>query len=137
MNSDEEELQSAIEKGVWPEGEGPGALAYREVFRVLKKPAEAPLPAGFAERVAHKIIRRQKQIERRDYFWYMLGVVLHGVAAAGTMRYTGFRLDLGFLNALVDYKGLGVFAVVLIVFLNWLDGRFIRTGLGHGGDNRQ
>lgn len=130
MNQQEEELQNAIENGETPEAEGPDARAYRALFGVLKTPGPTPLPADFADRVARRIIHRQKQMERRDYLWYALGVLLLGVAGGATILYTGFRFDFDFLSPIANYKGLGMFAIVFIVFLNWVDERFVRSGLG-------
>jgi len=130
MNADEEALQDAVEKDTLGDAGGLDARAYREVFRVLKAPAEAPLPAGFAERVAQKIVsRRQKEREWRDYLWYAIGVLLLAGAALGTVRYAGVRLDLQFMDTLVDYKAPLLFGVALIIVFNWLDQRLVKRWL--------
>lgn len=43
-----------------------------------------------------------------------------------TFLFLKFRLDFGFLNGMADYKGLALFGLVFIVFLNWLDKKLVR-----------
>lgn len=131
MNPYEEELQNNIERGHHGDGEEMDAKVYRQVFDALKKDPGYSLPPRFAEKVIAKIAARQKKEQLRDYFWFAAGLFLFLVAAVVTLVVTGFRLDFGFLQTMADYKGLALFGLLFVVFLNWLDKRLVRQKLMH------
>lgn len=126
MNQYEEELQKSIEEGQTPDGEGLDVRAYREVFRALKKDPGYELPAGFANRVVGLVMEKRKSVLSKDYFWFGAGIFFMTISFLAAIFFTGFRLDLGFLNVMADYKGLVIFAIFFIVFLNWLDKRLVK-----------
>lgn len=127
MNPYEEELQKGLERGQSPKGDELDVRAYTEVFRVLEKDPGYELSSQFAEHVVSTLAsRRQKSDDARDYFWFAAGIFVLALTALGTILFTGFRFDFGFLNAMADYKGLAVFAIVFILFLNWLDKRLLK-----------
>lgn len=128
MNLYEEELQNNIERGL-PAGDELDSKAYREVFRALEKDPGHALQSRFAENVVARIVARQKKEQSRDYLLFFSGLFVLLVAAVATIIVTGFRLDFGFLRSMADYKGLAVFGVLFIGFLNWLDKRLIREKL--------
>lgn len=130
MNAYEENLQNNIEHGV-SGGDDLDSKAYGEVFRALKEDPGYVLPSRFAEGVVARIVAKQKREQSRDYFWFFSGLFVLLVAAVATIVVTGFKLDFGFLKSMADYKGLAVFAVIFIVFLNWLDKRLVREKLMH------
>lgn len=130
MNLYEEELQNNIERGL-PGGDELDSKAYREVFRVLKKDPGHAVQSRFAENVIARIVAREKKEQSRDYLLFFSGLFVLLVAAGATIVVTGFRLDFGFLRSMADYKGLAVFGVLFIGFLNWLDKRLIREKLMH------
>ena len=131
MNAYEEELQNSIEKGQKPHVENMDMKAYEEVFRVLKKDPEYVLPPRFAERIVARIIADRESRNSTDYFWFGAGIFLLLSVSIATIILTGFRLNFGFLRVMSDYKGLAVFGVVFVLFLNWLDKRLIRGRIAH------
>lgn len=131
MNPYEEDLQNNIERGVFGAGDDLDSKAYRGIFHALKKDPGDVLPSRFAEGVVARIVARQKREQARDYFWFFSGLFVLLISAAATIVLTGFKLDFGFLKPMADHKGLAVFAVIFIVFLNWLDRRLVRAKLMH------
>lgn len=130
MNSREEELQKKLEKGQLPHGNGLDVKAYQEVFRALKKDPGYPLSPNFAERVVARAFSRQQNTVLKDYLWFGAGMFFMALAFAATVLYTNFRFDFGFLNVMADYKGLVIFGIVFIIFLNWLDKRLVHARQG-------
>jgi hypothetical protein len=126
MSPSEEELQAKIERGEIPAGKEIDVKAYQSIFRALKKDPGYDLGADFASRVALKIQRRQQSQLSKDYFWFGAGLFFLAIAFLATVLFTGFRLDFGFLNVMSDYKGLAIFGIAFIIFLNWLDKRLIK-----------
>ena len=126
MNVSEEEIQKSLERGEVPKGDDADVRAYREVFRVLKKDPGYPLSDSFAASVVAMAKRSRQARDSRDYFWFAAGIFVLAIAALVTILYTGFRFDFGFLKAMSDYKGLAVFGLVFVIFLNWLDKRLVR-----------
>jgi len=131
MNAHEEELQNSVEKGQKPHVENIDMKAYEEVFRVLKKDPGYELPPRFAERIVARIVADRESRNSADYFWFGAGLFfLLGVSIA-TIILIGFRFDFGFLGVMSDYKGLAVFGVLFVLFLNWLDKRLVRGRMAH------
>jgi hypothetical protein len=126
MNRLEEEMQEKLEQGKTPAGDGLDVKAYQAVFQALKKDPDYSLRPDFAERVAARVMRSQKGGFSKDYLWFGAGIFFLIIALIGTILYTGFRFDLGFLKVMSDYKGLAVFGIAFIVFLNWLDKKLVK-----------
>lgn len=126
MNADEERVQKDIESGRTPNGDGLEVKSYQEVFRALSKEPDYHVSPGFAEKVVARITAKQQANQSRDYWWFGAGIFFLVLAAIATVMFVGFTPDFGFLTVMSDYKGLAVFGVVFIVFLNWLDKRLIR-----------
>ena len=114
MNANEEEIQKSLERGEMPNGDELDVRAYRQIFR------------DFAARIITRVKLRQQKRDSRDYFWFVAGLVFLAVASLTTILFSGLRFDLGFLKAMSDYKGLAVFGVAVVAFLNWLDKRLVR-----------
>jgi len=127
MNLFEEELQRRLENGQNPKDDGLDAKAYQEVFRILGKDPGYELSARFAETVVGKVLNKPQTRLANDYFWFGAGIFFLAVAFLGTVMFTGFRLDFGFLNVMADYWGLAVFGMVFIGFLNWLDKKLLKS----------
>jgi hypothetical protein len=130
MKIDDKELQMRIERGELLPDDGPDAKAYHEVFRSLKKEPEYRLPANFAETVANRLTQSQADLSK-DYFWFGAGIFFLLMTCLATVLFTGFTFDLGFLNSMSQYSGLFGFAFAFIVFLNWLDKKFIKNRETH------
>lgn len=126
MKTYEDELQGSIERGETPAGKEIDVKAYQKVFHALKKDPGYELPADFASRVALLVQSRQQGQLSKDYFWFGAGIFFLAIAFLATVLFTGFKLDFGFLNVMSDYKGLALFGIAFIVFLNWIDRRLIR-----------
>jgi hypothetical protein len=127
MNEYEEQLQNSLEKGEKPLNESMDVKAYQEIFRALKKEPGYELPPRFAERIVSRIIRDQESRNTTDYFWFGAGIFFLLMAFIATILFTGFRFDFGFLRVMSDYKGLAIFGVMFVIFLNWVDKRLLRN----------
>lgn len=125
MNGYEEELQENIERGQVPTGDDLDVKAYQAVFRALKKDPEQALSADFADRIVARITSQQSKI-LRDYLWFGTGIFVLLLSLIGTILYTKFTFDLGFLKVMSDYRGLALFGIAFITLLNWLDKKLVR-----------
>lgn len=126
MNPYDEELQKKIEGGVTPDNEDLDTRAYQKVFRALKKDPGYEIPGQFAENVLHRVVSKEKKGLFNDYFWFFAGILFVLISSIVTIMLTGFRLNFGFLTQMSDYKGLALFGIVFIIFINWLDKRLVR-----------
>jgi hypothetical protein len=126
MSNDEERIQQDIESGRIPGGDGLDVKAYQEVFRALAKEPRYQISPRFAENVVARVAEKQQAKQSRDYLWFGAGIFLLILTAVVTVMVVGFKPDFGFLSSMSDYKGLAVFGILFITFLNWLDKRVIR-----------
>lgn len=131
MKAYEEELQDQVDKGQTPDADGLDVKSYQEVFRVLRKDPGYELSPRFAETVVAAVLNKQQRKISRDYLWFGVGILFLLIAFVATVLFTGFRLDFGFLNAMADFKGLIIFGVLFILFLNWLDRRLVKERQAH------
>ena len=131
MNPYEEELQKKIARGEVPGDEGMDVKAYQRVFRALEKDPGYKLSPDFARRVASRVIASERKKSFNDYVWFAAGIIFFLVAFAGTVLYTGFRLDFGFLNVMSEYKELAAFGISFIFLLNWLDKKLVKEKQVH------
>lgn len=127
MNKHEEDLQKSIESGQTPSEDNMDVRAYQELFRALKKDPGYELSPRFAEGIVARVAADHARRNATDYFWFGAGIFFLLMASIGTIMFTGFHFDFGFLRVMSDYKGLAVFAVVFIILLNWIDKRFVRS----------
>lgn len=125
MSLHEEELQKKIESGENPQGDELDVKAYREVFHALNHDRGFELPANFTDRVVAKVMGKRKKDSSRDMWWFGIGIFLIVIAFVVAVVFTGFKMDLGFLRGIADYKGLVIFGIAFIAFLNWLDKKLI------------
>lgn len=135
MNThDDEQLQQNIESG-HDMDDSADAHAYRAVFQALEKKPEFTLPAGFASKVMQKIeAREQKRSIWRELRALAAGIVLMVLALGVTIYLTGFKPELGVLNAARPYLNFIIFGIAFISLLNWIDRRFINrphSSAGH------
>lgn len=80
----------------------------------------------FADNVVRRVAHQQEKVLAKDYLWFLAGIIFVLLSAAVTLVITGFRFDLGFLEGMSNYKGLGIFAILFIIFINWLDRRLVQ-----------
>lgn len=126
MNHYEEELQNNIEARNVSVNDA-DTKAYQHVFKSLKKEPEFTLPMGFADRVANMVAERnEKKIYTRDLIWLVVGVVFITIGFIIAIAVGGLKFDLSFLSGIAEYKGLIIFGVVFIGFLNWLDKKLLK-----------
>ena len=125
MDNDEE-IQKRIEAG--NHGNTKDELAYKLVFRALKKEVEFPLSNSFAEKVMFMVQEKQapkaKSLFEYIYFAIGIGLILTGFGLS--IALTGFTLDWGFLKSLSNYKGLFIMGAILVMLFNLIDIRLIR-----------
>lgn len=129
MNSHEEALQRDLEAGQIPKGDELDVKAYRQVFRSLEKDPGYELSGFFAERLVDRVTSRRESKDLIAYLAFAGGILVLAIAALATMLFIGIRFDrfdLGFLSAMAEYKGLAIFGIVFILFLNWLDKRVVK-----------
>jgi uncharacterized protein with beta-barrel porin domain len=125
MSPYEEELQKRIEQGQEDRNTGVDARAYQEIFRALKKDPGYSLPGNFAERTAGKVLQ-EKSAASSDALWFGIGIFLLTVSLLVALFFSGFSLNFGFLEGMTDYKGLLVFGILFVAFLNWLDKKLLK-----------
>src|SRR5688500_15140580 len=125
MNVNDEELQNELVNGRTPEADSMDIRAYKKVFRALEKSPGFALQPGFAEKTVARLVAQQQAKPSRDYFWFGAGIFFLIASAIATVLFTGFTLNFGFLNVMADYKGLAIFGILFVVFLNWLDKRLV------------
>ena len=126
MNAYEEELQKKIEEGKTPQGDELDVKAYREVFRALKKEPEYSVSPGFIDRIVMRVEEKRSKDSSRDMFWFGAGIFLMVVALIVAIAFTGFKINAGFLTNMSEFKGVIIFGIAFIAFLNWVDKRLIR-----------
>jgi hypothetical protein len=126
MNPYEKELQENIENGIQSEMPNEDIIAYRKVFSSLKKEPVAILSPAFADSIIAKVQLQKKKEERRERFLIFAGGFLLILALLFSIVATGFKIRLGFLTQASELKGLLVFGVLFIAFLNFLDKRLVR-----------
>lgn len=125
MSAYDEELQRDLEAGRTPKGEGLDVKAYQQVFRALNNDPGFEVSPSFARNVVDSLAK-QRRTDQLDYFWFGAGIFFLIISSIATILFVKFRLEFGFLSAMVDYKELALFGLVFIVFLNWLDKRLVR-----------
>jgi hypothetical protein len=127
MNEADKELQEKIEAGFSDPASDVDARLYQQIFSALEKEPGYTLPASFAESIIHKIQHEQTRSAKREYFWLCAGIFLLVIVMIVAIVFTGFKISAGFLSGISAYKGLFVFGAIFVVFLHWLDRKFIRA----------
>lgn len=122
----EEELQGKVESGANLNESDPDVRAFRGVFKTLRQQNETPLSQGFADRIVAKVVASRRKQDARDHFWFGAGIFFLVIAFAGTVLYTGYKIDLGFLKDYSGYAGPFVFGASFILFLHWIDKRLVQ-----------
>src|SRR5687768_13187878 len=126
MNAYEEELQKKIEEGKTPQGDELDVKAYREVFRALKKEPGYSVSPGFIDSIVMRVEEKRSKDSSRDMLWFGAGIFLMVVALIVAIAFTGFKINAGFLANMGEFKGVIIFGIAFITFLNWVDKRLIR-----------
>ena len=125
MNDKEDQLQNDIERGTFG-NESLDANAYRHVFRALEKEPEMTLSGSFADKVMLKI-GTKKSSSVRDFVWLGVGIFFSIIMLIVALGVSGLNLNLGFLKAMSDYKGLLIFAIGMMIAFNFLEKRLLRS----------
>jgi len=126
MKPDEEELQRNVESGKITDAGDLDVKAYQHVFTAFKQVPGPRLPASFADRVVQKILQRQQEKESStDLWWLGIGLFLLCIAFIVAFAFIGFRINVGFLSAITDFRGLIVLFIVLMGVFHWMDKKLV------------
>jgi len=122
--SEDELIQQQIENGKAPEGMD--ADAYRLVFSALKKEPSPRLREDFAKRVSALAFTPKKSFDWDKFFLFgglftLLCVLAYAVLA------TEFIFSLGTFKFLSNYSYFVIFAIAMVMLLQWIDKKMIRT----------
>jgi amino acid transporter len=69
---------------------------------------------------------QQSKESKRDLWWFGIGIFLLTIAFITAFAFVGFKMNLGFLRAVSDYKWLLLMAVILVLIFNQVDKKLIR-----------
>jgi hypothetical protein len=128
MNPQDEELQERVEhSGRVAAEDGLDASAYQQIFHSLRQDPGYALPANFAESLANRLMPEQKSFFSRDFAWFGIGIFGLTASFCIAILFFGFKIDFTFLTGLGDFKGLLIFGISFVAFLNWLDKKVVRT----------
>jgi hypothetical protein len=128
----EEELQKRVEGDTGnPEGDL-DVKVYQKIFVTLSKTSEINISPSFADRIVQITSSKLIRESRRDLWWLGCGIAMLLIAFVVAIIYTGFKIDMGFLSAMADYKGLFIFGIVFVIALNWIDKRIVKKAHGSG-----
>lgn len=119
----DEKLQQEIESGQTPNGKD--AVAYQKVFNALQK-EPCQLPVDFADRVLLKLQQKPASLFK-EYFWLAAGWVLLLVGAIVSIQWVSVKFTWGTFQFLSGYQGLMGLAFLLIVIVQWLDKRLLKS----------
>ena len=125
MSREDEELQRRIEAGQQPEGVD--GQAYVKVFSALKREPEMRISPAFADKVVQRALAlSQAKDSKRDMWWLGLGIFFLTLAFIIAFAFVGFRMNLGFLRILGDFKWLLLCGGVLIWIFNMIDKKLVK-----------
>lgn len=125
MNLNDEELQRRIEANDLV-NDGPDAQAYRRIFKALGNEPSATLPANFTDVVVRRSMAlNQKRESSRDFWWFGVGIFFLVIAMIVSFAFIGFKLNVGVLSTLSDYKGLLLAGFVLILIFNFAERKLL------------
>lgn len=124
--ANDEELQKKIEAGNTATSKE--EIAYKLVFRALRKEIEFPLSESFAEKVLFLVQEKQAPKAKSffEYIYFGVGVLLIFAGFGISIALTGFTLDWGFLKSLSNYKGMFIMGTILVILFNLIDIKLIR-----------
>jgi hypothetical protein len=122
---DEESIQRNVEQG--KSDKSADSIAYESVFKALRSEPTSVLSTSFASSVMLKLQQQQHQKSARsEVVWAGVGIALSLLTFVAAVILTGFRPELGFLDALGGYKSVFVFGGAFIVLLQCVDKFLIR-----------
>lgn len=121
----DEEVQREVELGNNPLH--PSARVYRKVFDVLRKEPGYLLPGSFADRAVRRIVAAHSS---KDIYWFYAGLFSLGVAGLVATILVHARFGVGVFKFISGYPGLVIFGLAFVLFLQWLDRKYIRKSIG-------
>jgi hypothetical protein len=120
MNNNEDDLQEQFEAG--KKDKSLDSIAYQMVFDALKKDPVPALPPSFADNVLQIIQRTQSsRVSSLAVFLAIVGGLFSIGVFVAAIVLTGFKVQLGFLEGLGEFKGVFLFGAAFIILLNWVD----------------
>ena len=124
MNNDEY-LQEQFEAG--KKDESLDSMAYQKVFEALRKDSGPSLSPTFADNVLQLIQHKQSsRVSGLTLFLAIIGGLFSIGVFAAAIILTGFKVQLGFLEGLGQFKGVFLFGAAFIILLNWVDKLMMR-----------
>jgi hypothetical protein len=118
----EEEIQKRVEEGRM--GGTADEMAYKQVFSALKQEPEISISPMFANRVVSKLkVEKSGNTYGLEFLLVITGIIVFTGGGIYTILATGFKPEFGFLRAISDYKGVFLFGLLFIAFINLLDKR--------------
>ncbi len=127
MKTKDEELQNKIIAG--GTDRSADGLAYKKVFDAITVEPSLNLPFNFADTVIKQIENREAKSTAYDLRWLAVGifVLLLGAVVGGVL--SGFKPNFGAFKFWVSYPGLFAFGLAFILFLQWLDKKWVNPRL--------
>jgi hypothetical protein len=127
MKTKDEELQNKIIAG-GTDGSADG-LVYKKVFDAITVEPSFNLPFNFADTVIKQIENREAKSTAYDLRWLAVGifVLLLGAVVGGVL--SGFKPSFGAFKFWASYPGLFAFGLAFILFLQWLDKKWVNPRL--------
>lgn len=121
----DEELQHHIEAGDQLNN-SVEAEAYRKVFSSLQREPEFELSSSFEDLIIQRIAAQYVKESQRDGWWFIGGIVLFLIGFIVAIVLIDFKPTVGVYTFLTGFSGLVIFGIAFIVFLNFVDRKFIR-----------
>ncbi len=103
-------------------GEG---LAYKKVFDAITVEPSLNLPFNFADTVIKQIENREAKSTAYDLRWLAVGIFVLLLGAV----VSGFKPSFGAFKFWASYPGLFAFGLAFILFLQWLDKKWVNPRL--------
>jgi hypothetical protein len=120
--SDDELIQQQIEDG--KATEGMDADAYRLVFSALKKDPAPQLRDDFAKRIVARAFAPKKSFDWDKFFLFGGIFTFLGISGYAVLA-TEFTFSLGAFQFLSNYLYFIIFAIVIVVMLQWIDKKIL------------
>lgn len=122
MKESEENIQKLVETN--QHVEGADVESYKIVFNALKKRPDFKLPSNFAHRVSAMAPSQAKAFDW-DKLFLISGCISFLIALIYSILTLHAKFSVGIFSFVSGYPGLIVFAIAFVIFLNWIDKKWI------------
>lgn len=127
METKDEELQHKIIAG-GTDGSADG-VAYKKVFDSISTEPDFNLPFNFADTVIKNIETKEAKSTTYDMRWLAAGIFVLLLGAVIGAVLGGFKPNFGAFKFWASYPGLFAFGSAFILFLQWLDKKWVNPRL--------